>query len=136
MTITLKNPSRQPACYELTLDCVCDGLPAVPTIRMKTVYSESYPHKASSIAETVKAPPTITLSGREVRKGLPDAVAKAPEIVAAVAAGQLIVIQEAPQATDHVYKRQEGTEVASEAGSGGEGMPPAPKAGKAASKPR
>lgn len=109
--ISLRNTSRQPACYELTLECICDALPAATVIRMKTVYSESYPHRASSIAETVKAPPTLTIAGRETRKGLPDAVAAAPEIVAAIAAGHLVVIrEEGPAQGAHTLKRPESSD--------------------------
>lgn len=101
MTVTLKNPTRQPASYTLTLQCVTPELPSTPTIRMRSVYPEDYIKAPAMVAETVRTPPTITISGREKLSGLPDAVADAPEIRAAVQAGQLIVLRDA----DPVHRR-------------------------------
>ena len=103
MTVTLKNPTRQPASYTLTLQCVTPALPATPTIRMKMVYGEDSIKPPALVEELVKTPPTITISAREKISGLPDAVAAAPEILAAVAAGHLVVLRDA----DPVYKRPE-----------------------------
>lgn len=91
--ISIRNKTRSPASFALTMECVCAKLPATRAKRTVTQYVPTLKNSVN-VAEEVDFPPTLTIAARETVAGLPDAVADAPEIKAAVARGELLILRD------------------------------------------
>ncbi len=102
--ITLKSKVRWPQVFELTHDCVCETLPSVKMKVARAVVGQTGragaynpaigQHEGVIYDADREFPPSITLRSREVLSNLPDAVAEAPEVVAAVKAGLVVIVKE------------------------------------------
>ncbi len=93
--ISIRNRTRSPASYQLTMDCVCAKLPASRTKRTVTQYVATLKN-AVNVVEEVDFPPTLTIGAKATVSELPDEVASAPEIKAAVARGELLILKDKP----------------------------------------
>mgnify|MGYP003439777199 FL=1 len=108
MSITLQSKVRWSQSLELTHECVKAGMPGVTqTIATKIVgdtgragplNKDIGQHEGVIYGDKV-FPPSLTLRAKEKRSGLPDAVADAPEVLAAIKAGSVIVVKEASNST-------------------------------------
>lgn len=108
MSITLHSKVRWSQSFELTHECVKAGMPGVTqTVATKIVgdtgragpLNKDIGQHEGVIYNDKTFPPSLTLRAREKRSGLPDAVADAPEVVAAVKAGAVVVIKESTGST-------------------------------------
>ena len=104
MSITLQSKVRWSQSLELTHECVKAGMPGVTqTIATKIVgdtgragplNKDIGQHEGVIYGDKV-FPPSLTLRAKEKRSGLPDA----PEVLAAIKAGSVIVVKEASNST-------------------------------------
>lgn len=102
--ITIKSKVRWSQTFELTQACVCEALPAVKlkTARAVTLqtgragpFNPALGEHTGVIYDTDREfPPSLTLMGKTSISGLPDAVADAPEVVAAVKAGMVSIAKD------------------------------------------
>ena len=120
--ITLQSKTRYAQNFELTLQCVCPELPAVTqTVAQSIVtqtgragpFNANINQNGGVIYNTDRVfAPSLTLQAREKRAGLPDAVADAPEVVAAAKAGLVLVVKEGVSMPVKTRSKDHGKSVA------------------------
>ncbi len=97
MPVTLESRMQQILVMNLPHDSFCRGS-ACACSEITAVVVDENPRTGDRAPRRVvkRAPSSLTLLSREVRRGVPEAVLRAPDVQAAVARGHVRVVEQTP----------------------------------------
>src|SRR2546427_6825593 len=97
MPVTLESRVRQMLVMNLPHESFCRDR-ACACSEITAVVVDENPRTGERAPRRVlkRAPSSLTLLSREVRRGLPEAVLRAPDVQAAVARGQVRIVEQMP----------------------------------------
>lgn len=108
---TLRNRSRRTPTYNLPHDPYCsDGTCRCVDIVQQTVVRDGSTGKVGTVERPIKGAGSLSFFAGEVKDGLPETVLKCPEIIGAIARGELVEIKPASRVEAKPQRRAASTE--------------------------